>query len=82
MREVCYCGRSGDVEDRDPVWAEGDREALRCPVCGHLDYLPQLDDHSRRLVLGESEKRYLARLEDAVRPGLGTTAPGTRRTVA
>ena len=69
MREVCYCGRSGEVEDREPVWAEDNRQALRCPGCGHLDYLPQLEEGSRRLVFSESEKRHLARLEEAMRPG-------------
>ena len=40
MQEVCYCGRRGDVEDREPVWRDGDSSALRCPECGHLDFLP------------------------------------------
>ena len=64
MREVCYCGRSGNVEDRDPLWGEVDIEALRCPRCGHLDYLPQLDAHARRLVFEEAERRHLARLKN------------------
>jgi hypothetical protein len=69
MREVCYCGRSGDVEDREPVWPEYNRRALRCPGCGHLDYLPQLEEGARGRVYSESERRHLARLEEAMRPG-------------
>ena len=44
MRESCYCGRAGEVEDRDPAYESDRVEALRCPRCGHLDPLPQLDD--------------------------------------
>ncbi len=51
MREACYCGRVGEVEDRKPVYGGGGRiEALRCPRCGHLDPLPQLDTDDRRAV--------------------------------
>lgn len=70
-QETCYCDRSGDVEDRNPVWGEDKSEALQCPQCGHLDYLPQLDAHARRLVFGEAERRYLARLESLVQQGHG-----------
>ena len=71
MRESCYCGRVGEVEDREPAY-EGDRvEALRCPRCGHLDALPQLDADARRGVFDEAERRSLERLAEGARAGHG-----------
>ena len=70
MQEVyCrHCGRSADVEDRDPVWgAGGIEEGLKCPECGHLDLLSQLNDDARRLVYGAAIGRWLARLEERMR---------------
>jgi hypothetical protein len=40
MREVCYCGRVGAVEDREPAPGEG--WALRCVNCGRVEYLDRL----------------------------------------
>jgi len=71
MQEVCYCGRRGDVEDREPIWEAGKTEALQCPDCGHLDFLTHLDAQARHLVFEEAERRYLARLENVVQPGHG-----------
>ncbi len=71
MRESCYCGRVGEVEDREPAY-EGDRiEALRCPRCGHLDPLPWLDAAARHSVFGEAERRALERLAEGARAGHG-----------
>jgi hypothetical protein len=42
MREVCFCGRSGDVRDGEPNLDDDGRWALRCPSCGRLDYLEWL----------------------------------------
>ncbi len=67
MREACYCGRHGEVEDREPVWGNGRTEALRCPRCGHLDPLPYLDDDTRREVFEEAERRSLERLAEVAR---------------
>ncbi|CAA9389576.1 MAG: hypothetical protein AVDCRST_MAG01-01-433 [uncultured Rubrobacteraceae bacterium] len=36
MRESCYCGRVGEVEDREPVLRDGRTEALRCRRCGRM----------------------------------------------
>ena len=44
MLETCYCGRTGELEDRKPVIDEDGREALECPRCGHLDHLSWLQD--------------------------------------
>lgn len=71
MREACYCGRSGEVEDREPVLRNGRIEALRCPRCGHLDPLPYLADDARREVFEEAERRSLERLTERVRKGHG-----------
>ncbi len=71
MREVCYCGRGGEVEDRDPVWRGGHGEALRRPKRGHLDPLAQLDAAARREVFEEAERRLLQRLAGRARTGHG-----------
>jgi hypothetical protein len=56
MQEVCYCGRAGEIEDREPVRDGGER-ALRCPECGHLDYLHSLSEDARALVFEEAERK-------------------------
>ena len=58
MLESCYCGRSGEIEDREPVAMDGGR-ALRCPDCGHLDRLGWLPEESRRQAFDEAESRRL-----------------------
>jgi hypothetical protein len=58
MKEVCYCGRTGEIEDREPIVIGGDgKEALRCPQCGSVDHLHWLSDGARRLVLEEAGRR-------------------------
>ena len=72
MRESCYCGRVGELEDREPVWRDGRTEALRCPRCGHLDPLPCLDADARLKMFEEAERRSLERLaEEGARAGHG-----------
>ena len=71
MREACYCGRVGEVEDREPVWRDGRTEALRCPRCGHLDPLPCLDAVARLEMFEEAERRALERLAEGARAGHG-----------
>ena len=71
MRESCYCGRVGKVEDREPVYEGASIEALRCPRCGHLDPLPQFDVDARREVFDEAERRALERFADGARAGHG-----------
>ncbi len=71
MRESCYCGRVGDVEDREPVLRESRTEALRCPRCGDLDPLIYLDDAARHSVFEEAERRSLERLAQGARAGHG-----------
>lgn len=50
MLESCYCGRTGEIEDREPVTTEDGGRALRCPGCGHLDSLHWLPEEARRHV--------------------------------
>jgi hypothetical protein len=71
VRESCYCGRVGEVEDREPVLRDGRTEALRCPRCGHLDPLPQLDADDRLEMFEEAERRSLERLAAGARAGHG-----------
>lgn len=44
MQEACYCGRTGEIEDREPVIDGDGRAALECPRCGHLDHLSWLQN--------------------------------------
>jgi hypothetical protein len=44
MLETCYCGRTGELEDRNLVSDDDGREALECPRCGHLDHLSWLQE--------------------------------------
>lgn len=71
MRESCYCGRVGEVEDREPVLRDGRTEALRCPRCGHLDPLPYLHADARLELFGEAERRSLERLAEGAGTGRG-----------
>ncbi len=51
MKEDCFCGRAGDLEHREPVFDRDGERALRCPGCGHLEYLRWLPNDIRLLVL-------------------------------
>ncbi len=74
MREPCYCGPTGDLEDREPVYLGDGQHGLRCPACGHLDGLSWLDRDAREGVLEESARR---QLEDAARsPGWPSSPHG------
>ena len=59
MRESCYCGRTGEIEDREPVATEDGGQVLRCPDCGHLDHLYWLPEEARRHVFAEAESKQL-----------------------
>jgi hypothetical protein len=61
MREICFCGRSGEVEDREPVSLDGGERALVCPDCGHIDRVNWLSGEARTDVLGEAAKRHARR---------------------
>ena len=57
MREACFCGRVGEVEDREPVYAGEGEWGLGCPACGHLDRLPWLSEERPRQTLREAARR-------------------------
>ena len=57
MRESCYCGRTGEIEDREPIVTDAGKQALRCPDCDHLDHLQWLPEEARRHVFEEAESR-------------------------
>ena len=59
MLESCYCGRTGEIEDREPVATGDGGWALRCPDCGHLDRLDWLPEQARRNAFEDAESRQL-----------------------
>jgi hypothetical protein len=59
MQEVCYRGRAGEIEDREPVYLGDGEHALRYPNCGHLEDLRWLPRDAREPILEESARRRL-----------------------
>jgi hypothetical protein len=59
MLESCFCGRTGEIEDRELVVADDGRRALRCPDedCGHVEYLEWLTEETRRTIFEKAERR-------------------------
>lgn len=57
MKEACYCGRTGEIEDRQPVVTGDGKRALECPGCGRVDHLDWLPEDARRLTLERAESR-------------------------
>lgn len=57
MRKACYCGRTGEIADREPVAANDGGYALRCPECSHLDHLEWLPEDARMLLLEEAQRK-------------------------
>lgn len=57
MKESCFCGRTGEVEDREPVLDSEGRRALQCPDCGHADYLGWLPEETSLLLWEEAKYR-------------------------
>ena len=57
MLESCFCGRNGELEDREPVLDSGARWLLRCSSCGHLDDLTWLAEETALLIWGEAVDR-------------------------
>jgi hypothetical protein len=65
VRESCFCGRDGELEDREPILDARGRWMLRCPVCGHRDDLEWLSEEHALVVWGESRRRRENPLEAA-----------------
>ena len=57
MCEVCFCGWSGRLEDREPLYVGDGEYALECPRCGHLDRLEWLPAAARGRILAEAARR-------------------------
>lgn len=57
MKESCYCGRVGEIEDREPVPDGKGKRVLRCPECGHVDDLRWLPEEAGRLLWEEAIHR-------------------------
>ena len=70
LREVCFCGWAGCVEDREPVYMADGEWALQCPACGRLDSLHWLAAALRRELLKEAERRQCARRQFSQAPNL------------
>ncbi|HEX5504282.1 MAG TPA: hypothetical protein VFW96_16775 [Thermomicrobiales bacterium] len=80
MRETCFCGRAGEIEDREPVYAGDGEWALACPACGHLDHLRCLTPAARHRTLTEAMRRHATRRPSgAVRRVPGVLAPLSAR---
>jgi hypothetical protein len=62
MREICFCGRVGEVEDREPVILESGEQALECPDCGDMDPVSWLHGEARMGVFEEAAERYARRI--------------------
>jgi hypothetical protein len=58
MREVCFCGWSGDVADRLPMYLGDGDWGLMCPDCGHIDHLSWLPEAARHAALLAAERHH------------------------
>ena len=63
VREICFCGWVGELEDREPVYAGDGEWGLGCPMCGHLDRLEAWSDAARSCTLAEAAWRRESTLE-------------------
>ena len=55
--EVCFCGREGEIVDREPVYLGDGEWGLACPDCGHLDRLDGWPAAGRSWTLAEAARR-------------------------
>jgi hypothetical protein len=75
MRELCFCGWTGDVADREPIPTRDGNWLLACPQCGHVDDLHWLPE----VVRGEIVQEARCRATDATASAapLGTARLGS-----
>lgn len=57
MKKACFCGRRGEITDREPIPGDDGRWALRCLDCGHTDYLEWLPEEASLALWGEAKRR-------------------------
>jgi len=55
--EVCRCGRIGDLANREPVMDSDFVGALRCPACGHLQYMDRFPLREGLALWNEAKRR-------------------------
>lgn len=76
MNEDCVCELAKDLEHREPVFDEYGERALRCPGCGHLEYLRWLPEDVRLLILDDEfdagSARYAGRPLTRCKPSVGS----------
>ncbi len=72
MREVCFCGRTGEFEDRQPLLDDAGRWVLICPECGHMDDLAWLSEEARMHLWSKVQRR---QADEVARPRLPISAP-------
>ncbi len=79
MRESCFCGRLGELEDREPVFDPGGYWLLRCPSCGHLDDLGWLSEEAALLLWATAVDRREGPARGHVGPGRWAACRRARR---
>ena len=57
MRETCFCGRTGDIADREPIYLGDGEWGLACPDCGQFDRLELFPEETRDFLLDEARER-------------------------
>ena len=72
MREVCFCGRTGEFEDRQPILDGDGRWELICSEGGHADDLAWLSEEARLRLWSKVERR---QADGAARLRLPVSAP-------
>jgi hypothetical protein len=58
MKEICFCGWSDDLADREPIYVGDGEWGLACPSCRRVDRLEWLSDEARRQTLVEAWLRH------------------------
>ncbi len=60
MKELCFRGRTDEVEDREPILNSDGRRVLRYPseACGHVDELRWLPEADGRLLWEKAIRRH------------------------
>jgi hypothetical protein len=61
MTEVCFCGWSGELADKDVVILDESKGARCCPRCGHVDDLDWLGPAARNALLQTAHERRILR---------------------
>jgi hypothetical protein len=71
VREACFCGRTGELKDRQPILDGEGRWVLICPECGHVDDLAWLSEEARLHLWSKAQCR---QADGAARPHLPVSA--------